>query len=108
MKELISSLRLGPFAPVRGLFFTICGSPLFELADDQHRVVAAEAKGVVEADADAALLGGVGHVVQVARRVGRLIVDGRRRDLVADGQGAEDALDRPRRCLLYTSPSPRD
>ncbi len=36
----------------------------------------------------------VGHVVQVALRVGELLVDRRRDDLVADGQGADNGLDR--------------
>ena len=38
---------------------------------------------------------GVGHVVQIAVRIGRAVVDGRRRDVVADGEHREDRLDHP-------------
>src|SRR5262245_58182071 len=49
-------------------------SPL-ELAHHQRDVLAAEAEAVAQGVPDGVLAGGVGHVVEVALGVGRLVVD---------------------------------
>ena len=63
--------------------------------DDEAGVVAAEAKGIVQRDPDPGRPGLIRDVVKVAFRIGHLIIDGWRDDLIADGQCAEDRLDRP-------------
>src|SRR5262249_34655673 len=64
-----------------------------EGADDERAVVAAEAETVGDGAADAHLAGGVGDVIEVAIRVGRLVVNGRVDDAGAQRLDAGDQLD---------------
>src|SRR5207245_2157331 len=61
--------------------------------EDERGVVSAEAERVAHGGADRDLARDVGDVVQVALRIGILVVDGRRQHAVLDGLDAGDRLD---------------
>src|ERR687888_834536 len=71
-------------------------------ADNYAGVVAAEAEAIRDRHADVRVARLVRHVVQVALRVGRLVVDRRRHLAVANGQRREDRLDRARSAEAVT------
>ena len=52
------------------------------------RVVTAEAEGVVDDGVHLHFARNVGHIIQIAFRIGHLIIDGRRGNAVLDGQRA--------------------
>ena len=57
--------------------------------EEQRGIGAAEAEGIRERVFDVGLARVVGHVIEIASRVGMLVVDGRRQNLVAQGQHAD-------------------
>src|SRR5574340_691329 len=61
-------------------------------AESEYGIVSTESKGIAQGQVDFQLTGMIGDHVQVALRVRGLIVDGRRKNAIADGQGAEDGL----------------
>src|SRR5436190_16015856 len=63
---------------------TRAGSSALETAEDQRAVGAAEPKGVRQRGVDAQRPGDVRHVVEIAVRVGRVVVSRGRSDVVAD------------------------
>ena len=65
-----------------------------ELPEDQAGVVAAEAEVVRQRDIDVDLPRLVRHVVEVALRVGSLVVDRRRNGIPLAGEDRQDRLDR--------------
>ncbi len=64
-----------------------------DLAADDAGVVTAEAEAVVHGGLDLALHRRVGRIVQIASRVGFDEIDSRRYDVVVDSQGGEDHFD---------------
>src|ERR1700722_2356505 len=65
-------------------------------AEDQRGVDSAEAERVVQGDVDGLVAADIGDYIEVAGRVGGLIIE-RRRDMAAlDRQRAEDRFDRAR------------
>src|SRR5687767_5453618 len=60
--------------------------------DRQRAVMPAEAEAVGDGVADPGLARFVGHVVQVAVRIRRVVVDGRMDDAVLEGQRRGDQL----------------
>src|SRR5436853_4530581 len=76
----------------------VCSADLSEprrsrTPEDERAVGAAETEGVGERDADRHPPGLVRHVVEVARRIGRAQIDGRRRNLLAECERAEYRFD---------------
>src|SRR5438874_846379 len=67
---------------------------VFEAADDDRRVVAAEPERVRDADPHVGLAGLVRDVVEIALWVRILVVDGRRQATAIDRERREDRLDR--------------
>ena len=55
--------------------------------------MAAEAEAVAHDGVDLPLLRRLGRVVEIARWIGRIEIDRRRADLIAEGQQREDQLD---------------
>src|SRR5437588_7949773 len=65
-------------------------------ADGDRAVVAAEAEAVGDCPADTRLASLVRHVIEIAVRVGRLVIDGRVNQAALDRQGGRDQLDAAR------------
>src|SRR5471032_1112701 len=62
-------------------------------AENERTVGATESEGIGEAVFDRHLTRGIGHVVEVAALAGGVQIDGRGRDLVAQGEHRENRLD---------------
>src|SRR5262245_28458055 len=62
------------------------------LLEEQRGVGPAEAEGVVQRHLDRLLAGLVRDVVEIALRIGRLVVDGRRHDVARDRQRRDGRL----------------
>src|SRR5438552_17190653 len=71
---------------IETIIFMWCAAALFESLEDQATVSAAEAEGVRKRVIDAHGPGLIGHIIEIAIRVRKFVVDGRRRDLIADGE----------------------
>src|SRR5262245_55632620 len=84
----------GPITPVAGGFAQARQDSILEAADDERYVLAAEPEAVTEHVIDVLRARLVGHVVQVALRVWRFVIHGRRQHPVAYRQNAGDQLDR--------------
>ena len=86
--------RVGRWTKLKGrLGLPASGGVKSNRPDDQAAIMAAEAEAVGDGPANAGLAGGVGDVIQVAGRIGSLVVDGGMNDAGLDGQGGSDQLD---------------
>ena len=68
--------------------------------------MSAEAQAVAQSVLHLHLTAHIRHIVQIALRVGLLVVDGGRRELVAEGQCGEHGLDAARAALRFAAATP--